>query len=189
MKNSISNSMKILIGVFIVALTFSSCEYLEVADAPYPEQTIYMPAAVRGIYDVSVEYNTYGLPTSGNPYRYVIEGASFNVPLGIYRAGADNKGGFTVNITADTDTITDLVTAGTLAGVEVLPSTEFSLPSSVEVVDGEEIAVFNLSVQLDFLQNNPGTQYAIGVSITSTERKVNTDYSTTVVLISADLAN
>jgi hypothetical protein len=188
MKSIASISLKILNSLLLITVTFTSCEYQEVADAPYPEQTIYMPAALRGIYDVSVEYNTYGVPTTGNQSRYVIEGNNFNVPLGVYRAGANNDGGFNVNITANTDTINLLVADGTLAGVEILPSDQFTLPTSINVKDGEEIAVFNLSVQLGFLQANPGTQYAIGVSISSAERKVNTDFSTTVVLIDADLA-
>ncbi|MBC7745023.1 MAG: PKD domain-containing protein [Flavobacterium sp.] len=42
---------------------------------------------------------------------------------------------------------------------------------------------FPLAIDLPFLLNNPNKAYAIGVSISSTERKVNTSLNTTIVYI------
>lgn len=184
MKYNISNSMKTLFALML-AFAISSCNYQDIEDAPYPEQMIYMPAAVRGIYDISVVTDTYSVPTPGSPSRFSIDQGSGQVvvPLGVYRSGVNNDGSFTVNISADIDTVNQLINSGTLTGVELLPLDQYTIPPSFQFENGKEIETFDLKIDLNFLESNPGNVYSIAIEISSNERKVNPDYKTTVVLI------
>jgi hypothetical protein len=190
MKNLIRHIARTVAVACAFACLFS-CHYQDIEDAPYPEQTIYMPAAVRGIYDISVEVDTYGVPTPGSPSRFTIDEANSElvVPLSVYRAGVNNEGVFSVGIEAKTDTIATLISSGVLAGAELLPSAEYTFPSSISVQSGSELGTFNLSIDLNFLRSNPGKLFAIAVEISSAERRLNNTYKRTVVLIDSDLAN
>lgn len=191
MKDSATRSGRYIAFGILIFFACISCHYEEIQDAPYPAQTIYMPAAVRGIYDISVVVDTYGVPTPGGPSRFSIDesGNELIIPLGIYRAGINNDGGFSVDISVNSDTVNVLIVNGTLPGVEVLPSDAYSLPASVFVEDGEELGNFTLSVDVDFLKANPGKLYAIAVEIFTNERRINSQYKRTVVLIDSELVN
>ena len=182
----IINSIKLLIALFGVVITFASCEYPKMADAAYPEQIIYMPAAKQGFFVINSVSKAIGsVPTPGQPYKYVVDSASrkFIVPLGVFRGGVNSDGGFKVDIAVNTDTITKLITAGSLAGTDILPTGKYSIASSVVVLSGEEFTPFDLNVDLDFLRNNPNKKFALGVAISSTQRKSNPALSTTIVVI------
>jgi hypothetical protein len=145
-----------------------------------------MPAATYGIYDVASEdTDTYSVPTSGYPYRFKVDSTEgkFIVPLAVYRSGVNNDGSFAVSIKINTDTVNQLVSSGALAGSLVLPADKYSLPSSVNMQDGEELSTFELNIDLGFLRNNPNTIFAIGISISSTQRKTNPKFGTTIVII------
>ena len=180
--------MKIFATLLVCGL-LTSCKYQEIADAPYPDQVIYMPAAVRGIYDISVVVDTYNNPTPGSPTRYSIDstGNKVIVPLAVYRAGVSNDGTFSVNIAINPDTVGTLITDGTLNGVELLPANQYNIPSSIVVNAGKESASFDLDIKLDFLQANIGKVYAVAVEISSSERAVNPLYKTTIVLINTSI--
>lgn len=182
---------------WIMALLFSCKESNEWDDvtyrnAEYPEQLIYMPTAYynNGQYVIDDINRIRGeLPIEGNPYKYVIdlEKRQFRVPLAVYRAGINNKGAFTVNIRVNTDTIA-IINENRADKYLVIPSDKFSLVNSVEMKNGEEIAKFDLIVDLDFLRNNyPDKIYAIGVEISSTQRERNPKLSTTIVVIHTKL--
>lgn len=190
MKDIIRYSANIF-AAWLATLSLISCHYQEIEDAAYPDQTIYMPAAVRGIYDISLVTDTYGVPTPGGPSRFVIDEANneVHVPLGVYRAGANNDGSFTVAISVNSDTVATLITAGTLAGVEPLPASEYAVPSTLFIGSGSESANFDLSIDLGFLKANPGKVYALAVGISSSERRLNYLYKTTVILIDTKIVN
>lgn len=181
-----------VLGLLILAI--SSCEYQSYADADYPEQRIYMPAANYNPYEIVKASNKPGAhPTGGNRYRYIVdaERGKFIIPLGIYRAGIDNKGSFEVDISVNTDTITSLISSGSFEDpVVVLASERYTLPSSVTIVDGADFQGFNLEVDLGFLQegytNSPDEKYAIGVEISSTERSANPELNTTLIIIDTE---
>lgn len=161
-------------------------------DAEYPEQLIYMPTAYdnNGQYVIDDINRKRGeVPTEGNPYRYVIdlEKREFRVPLAVYRSGINNDGAFTVNISVNTDTIAT-INEKRADKYLVIPSDKFSLVNSVEMKNGEEIAKFDLVVDLDFLRNNyPDKIYAIGIEISSTQRERNPKLSTTIVVINTKI--
>ncbi len=178
-----------LMLLFGLALAIVSCEYEEYQDADYPEQLIYMPAANYNPFEINdVEEKTDEHPTEGNIWRYEIDAGNgiFTVPLGVYRSGIDTKGSFGVDIAVNRDTITKLFAAGELdtATVKMLPTEEFTLPSSITMGDGVGFEPFYLDIDLDFLQENaPDMKYAIGVQISSDERETNPDLELTILVI------
>ena len=71
-----------------------------------------------------------------------------------------------------------------MANTDLLTSTNYSIPATVNFASGEEVAPFNISIDLDFLRNYSGNQFvAIGVGISSTARKSNLKFNTAVVVI------
>jgi hypothetical protein len=187
MKN-IFNCFRVLMIVVSITVPLASCEYYtDIRDAEYPDQKIYMPAAYGGNFVINDIPKRIGDPvTPGQPFRFVVDmtGRVFNVPLSVYRSGINNNGSFTVDIASNPDTISSLITAGKLVNTLVLPAESYSVVSSVEMLDGEEISSFNLEVDLDFLLSGyPTGIYAIGVGISSSEREVNPKLATTIVVI------
>jgi PKD repeat protein len=60
--------------------------------------------------------------------------------------------------------------------------------TSVDMADGKELASFNLVINLDSLRKNyPDKIYALGVGISSTQRKTNPSLSTTIVVINTKI--
>ncbi len=185
----INSTLKLLCWFIGVGLLSTSCEYKEFADADYPEQMVYMPAANFGVYDVSIETADTISPTPGHAYRSIIDSSDMGnikviVPLGVYRSGITNDGNVLVNIVQNTDTISKLITAETLdAATLLLPTTNFTIPATVQIADGSDITSFNMVIDGNFLKSNPTAIYAIGVAIDSDDREVNSLLNTTVVLI------
>lgn len=187
----IYNKIKFICLSGFVFATIVSCDYQEHAEADYPEQTIYMPSANYNVYEISKAAGKPSIhPTEGKPFRFQIEteNGKFIIPLGVYRAGIDNKGGFEVDITVSNDTIADLIAAGHFTGpVKVLPTEQYVLPESIAISDGSGFEAFDLEVDLNFLQqehaNNPTEKYAIVVEISSSTRARNPELSTTIILI------
>ena len=184
----ISNQWFMLIAiVFIVG----ACEFdSPLRDADYPDQLIYLPAAVGGNFEISDIARRIGdPPVPGNPYRYVVdlENRQFLVPLGVYRSGIDNIGAFSIDIVANNDTINDIITAGDTI-ISLLPQSEYTMVNTVEMRDGEELAKFDLIVDLDFLRENyPTDVYALGVTISSSDRETNPELSTAIIVIHTDI--
>jgi PKD repeat protein len=197
MKKIIKNRMKLLIALIGAIILMSSCEYDVIRSADYPDQLIYMPAAVYNNYMINAVPAAIGYdPTPGYPTRFTTDtiARKFNVLLAAYRSGIDLKGAFIVDIAVNTDTISKLLRIpGKLpVGTLLLPADKYSIPSSTEMKDGAEIAKFDLSIDLDFLRANylvpPAEQnFAIAVAISSTARKTNPKYATTIIVLNTKI--
>jgi len=188
MKHIIAGNIKLMIALFAIAMIFPYCQkYKEVASAEYPDQLIYMPAANEGNYLIdAISQPTGNTPTTGAPFRFIVDLADrkFIVPLAVYRSGVNNSGAFNVDIATDADTVTHLINTGILASTEVLEPKSYSIPTSVNVMDGQEYVPFDLSIDLDFLRNHSGSEFvALAVGVSSTERDSNPNLSTTIVVI------
>ncbi len=186
LKNRIIRT-NLLLLLFVMVLTFSACEpETPIRDADYPDQLIYLPAAVGGWFEINDISRIIGeTPVPGSAFRYAVDltNRKFIVPLGIYRAGVTNDGVFTVNIAANIDTINGIIAAGDTL-ITLLPSSQYTLVNSVNMQDGEELAKFDLIIDLDFLRNNyPTGVYALGVSISSPDRATNPELGTAIVVI------
>lgn len=188
MKNRIRCSVTTLIVLVALCTMLVSCEYDTFVDAKYPDQKIYMPAARYNPYKIDAVPMAIGqVPTPGYTYRFVTDTVKreFRVLLGVYRSGINNEGSFDVNIGVRTDTINDMLTAKLLpTGTLPLTPDKYTIVDKVTVNNGEELAKFDLVVNLDTLRkNSPSKKYAIGVNVSSDQREVNKTYATTIILI------
>ena len=189
MKTNMINSIIRFGLVLLCCVAITSCQYDEIASADYPDELIYLPVAVNGIYVIdNLATPTLADPTSGNTFRFTVNPDSneFNVPLAVYRSGIKGEKSIIVDITANTDTVVKLIAAGTTAleNTELLPADKYSFTPSLKVDGGSDVGSFNLIIDLDFLKANaPNKKYAIGISVSSPDRKSNPIYSTAIILI------
>jgi len=171
----------------LICTTMSSCQQTEVVLTDYPDEIIYLPAALNGIYNIdNLPTKTLFDPTSGNPYKFTvnIDVNEFNIPLSVFRSGIKLKDAISVDIAINTDTITKLITQGTLISTEILPATMFKINSSVNVESGKNVGTFNLNLDLKSLKTNaPTKKYAIAINISSKARKSNPLYNTVIIII------
>jgi PKD repeat protein len=186
MKNRLKK-IKLLSAILPVVIILSSCEYQSVADAIYPDQTIYMAASKSGVYTID------NVSTDNAPFRYEMDSTNNKIliPLGIYRSGINNKGDISVDIKINNDTVLKLISAGGLIGsdnstVDILPSDKYVLPATVQVKNGNENAVVQLVIDIPFLLANPGKRFALGITISSNNVKTSPNLNTTIVLINTN---
>lgn len=174
--------------ILILAVFMESCwKDTSYRDADYPDQLIYMPAAYNNNQFIIETVNSIrgSLPFDGNPYRYVIDAAKneFRVPLSVYRSGINNKGAFTVDIKVNTDVIATL-NENREVPYTIIPSDKYSVVSTVEMKNGEELAPFDLVIDLNLLRDNaPDAIFALGIEISSKQRERNEKLYVTAVII------
>lgn len=174
-----------LFPVMISALfLLNACEYQSVVDASYPEQTIYLPIARTGIYSIN------NLSTENAPFRYEVDtlNKKLFIPIGIYRSGVNNKGDLVVNIQINNDTVLKLISDESLkasgsSSISILPEEEYALPATIQVEDGKENVIVKLAIELPFLLANPDKLFALGITISGKNVKVNPKLNTTVLLL------
>lgn len=169
----------------------SGCSSIEVEDAVFPDQSLYMTAtssAERISYDGFLDgiYRVSQVSIPGQTFRYQADltGNKLTIPLGVGRGGVSIKGSVNVNIKVDNDTIPRLQAKKNIIPDAVLiPDGKYTVPSSATISGGAAVGMFNLVVDLAFLAANPGKKYAIALKIESSEVKVNRNLSTTIILI------
>jgi hypothetical protein len=188
MKKIFLQYTKGLTALLVFSALLGSCKKDLVVDAPYPAQSVGIAEAAvatvgpgaNGIYSITPKI-------TGQAYRFIadVPTTKFNVPLGVIRSGVDLSGALTINIAANTDTITRLITAGRLvAGTELLPSSAYTLPASVNLDDKAVSGTFTLAIDLNFLITNIAKKYAVAVSISSSKSNlVNPKLSVAVIYI------
>jgi hypothetical protein len=196
--------------LFVICLLFvglASCEYDEIADAPYPDSLIYLPATVDGsiarggIYTINEGASTKWVsPTPGQALKYSVNKANnqFIVPLSVYRSGFEDRisGSVNVHIAVNTDTIANLIASGVLLntlstagyanpGVALLPGDKLKVTESIRLEAGKNNASFQLVVDLDFLKTNAPAKklYVLAITISSPDGKINPLLSTAIVVI------
>ncbi len=159
-----------------LCLLLASCQYEELAEADYPQQVLYMPAAKNGLFTIT------SLPTAG-AYKFTVNltDKKLIIPLSVFRGGVSADGDLPVTVAANADTISKLITAKTLIGTIALPADKFVLPGNVTIENGKTSAPFDLRIDLDYLRANPGQKLAIGVGIASAQATVNPLLKTTVI--------
>ena len=188
MKVNVKEIIKQALMLLCLAFLIISCEPREYADADYPDQLIYMPAAIYNPYLVDSIFPERGsTPTPGSPQRFLADTVNrkVHVLLGVYRSGINNAGNVRVNISVDNDTINDMILAGSLpTGTIPLVSDKYTLPTSLVVADGQELGKFELTLNMDtLLKGYPTKKYAIGVKISSPDRETNPKFETSLIVI------
>ena len=169
------NTIRLLFVCLGFGLLAASCTYQDIVPADYPQQVVYMPTARNGLYAIT------SISTSGT-YRFTLDQANRKIiiPLGVYRGGVSADGAVAINITANADTVSKLISASTLANTALLPTDKLTLPGTVTMDAGQVSAPFELKVDLNYLLASTQKQ-AIGVSIDSPQSAVNPLLKTTLI--------
>ena len=180
---------------FTIILT--SCEdTIYRPDEAYPDQLIYMPAAYGGFHGAYIINNVTDTfwnetPVPGAPSKYVVdlENRKFIVPLAVYRSGINNDGDVNVNITAVIDSVSSFNASSDFADeLTLIPASEYVLPETVTINGGDDIAQFNLLIDLDFLLAGYDTEkFAISVNVSSPDRESNEELATTTVVVYSEI--
>jgi hypothetical protein len=178
----------VLLLTILSCLLFVSCEYQEIEKAEYPDQTLYMPAAVNGVYTINniPQRISDAHPVPGQPYRFTVDvpNNKLIVPLGVYRSAIHRSGKVQVDIEAISDTIAELAALSVIPPTTtILSASEYTLPASVDIADGETLGFFNLEIDLDYLLGFPDALFGLGVGIHSNVMKVNPLYKTTILVL------
>ena len=172
---------------------FMGCEkYKELADTEYPDQVIYMstastdgtPYEITRPPDISEE--TWQVPTPGSPILPCGCRCQRSSYHWVWWGGKDNIGTINISIVSRPDTVSALISDGGLQA-QLLPQSAYSFPSSITLQDGKDAVSFDLVMDQGFLLGHPDQAFAIGISISSNDRKTNPQKETTVVVFNTSL--
>ncbi len=176
MKNIfISNKTIFLVATFAL-ITMVSCKKKDyIVDAIYPDQTIGISQAAvatvgpgaNGVYRVTPS-------VVGSDFKYKVNTTTgkVNISMAVLRSGINLDGAVVADlVVAGADTINKLKATGLImpTATQVLPSSEFTIPSSVTIENGKAAGEFNLEVNLSFLAANLTDKYAIAIRLASSK--------------------
>ena len=178
-------AVKLLLSILVTIAVSGCTKYQEVADAEYPEEKVYMPASVKGIYDISVIVNPLQIPTSDSAYRYVVDRLNNKlvIPLGVVRSGITKSGEVSVTLSAAEDTVRSLVSGGDLTDADLLPAGNYTFPEKVLIPGNQDFVTFNVLVDLPYVVANADKKLAFAITIREANRQINDEFKTTIVLI------
>jgi hypothetical protein len=184
MKKNIINTAIFFAATILFITTMNSCDK-GYNDASFGYNYIYMPqATVSG--GLNLNYLVpAGLDSATYNYQIDTINHKVNVYLGVLASGEQANAGFTVNVSANNDTTNQIISGGTFANAVLLPSTMYTLPSTVTVPAGKHSANFLLTIDATALQAYAGKTVLLTVQLSNPTRyMLNTVYNKTVVAIS-----
>ena len=175
------NFVQLLLLTFLVVFA-TSCEYDEIRDADYPAQKIYLPSAIDDIYlinDTNTAVGTYR-------YELDLENNKVLIPIGVYRSGINNNGNITVDIAINNYKVNKLISSGDVVdanghNLELIPESAYTLPTSVSISGGQELAIMTLAIDLDYIAGQSNKRLAVAISITSNQVEVDEEKSLAVL--------
>lgn len=184
------NKYKGLLLILLGAICFAGCSKDD-SSVAYGSSYVYMPEAIVQSGGTS---NTYTVPTASSgvdssTYNFIYDSTNnkIKVILGVYRSGLEGLSSFSVTVSASTDTITKMITAGKISNGVAMSSSIYSLPSNVTVPSGSRSVSFYLSLNLDSLKNYTGKNLALAVSISNpTKYTLDTTLATTIVVVNVN---
>ena len=131
-----------------------------------------------------------------NTFNFKVDtlGKIVNVFLGVTRSGLDTYRAYSVDVSTRTDTVATLIANGlinppstTILPVEVLPQSDYNLPTTVSVPDGKYSEGFYLAIKLDALKTYAGKKAALCVVISNpTKYTLSTVNNKVIILIDVD---
>lgn len=134
---------------------FTSCEKEKLDDVLSKEQFGTVTASLASKTEI------------GTGSNFSLTGGELTVPVTVNFSAATTRA-FTMQLTANPDTVTTLVTAGTLAtGTLPITSGSFSIPTVLNVPIGVTQATFNLVVSRSFLEVNYGKTVGLALKMSS----------------------
>jgi hypothetical protein len=189
-KNLLYKLPMILLIVCFINSCWDDTTYRDTVE--YPGQLIYLPSAIDNNQFIINDLNRIRgqHPVEGNPYRYEVdvEKNEFRVPLSVYRSGINNKGSFVIDIITNNKIISK-INEDREDPYVTIPHDKYSLVDRVEMKDGDELARFNLVIDLDYLLScYPDKILSVGIEISSEERETNPELSKTAIVIDSKIA-
>lgn len=191
MKKYLYNKLALII---IIAGFMTSCwddtTYRETVE--YPDQMIYMPAAINNNQFLINDLNRIRgeHPVEGNPYKYKVnvDKNEFIVPLSVYRSGINNKGSFNIDVNINNEIIS-MINAEREDPYIIISNDKYSIVDKIEMKDGEELALFDFVLDLNYLLSNyPNKKLSVGIEISSEERETNPKLSKVAIVIDSKIA-
>jgi len=164
------------------------------SETPFGDSVIYIPQATVG----NGQNQIYMVPSGKdkNTYNFRVDtlGKIVKVFLGVTRSGLDTYKAYSVDVSTRTDTVATLIANGlinppstTILPVEVLPQTDYNLPTTVSVTDGKYSEGFYLAIKLDALKTYAGKKVALCVVISNpTNYTLSTVNNKVIILIDVD---
>ena len=164
------------------------------SETPFGDSVIYIPQATVG----NGQNQIYMVPSGKdkNTFNFKVDtlGKIVNVFLGVTRSGLDTYRAYSVDVSTRTDTVATLIANGlinppstTILPVEVLPLTDYNLPTTVSVIDGKYSEGFYLAIKLDALKTYAGKKVALCVVISNpTNYTLSTVNNKVIILIDVD---
>lgn len=183
MNHNINSGIRNLMMVLALSLAAGACSYQDVADADYPDQTVYMPAAKNGVYTIN------DIDKAGTTYHYKldVENNKLLIPMSVYRAGINNSGSIVANLSVN-DSLARVMIDSTAISLEkdtvkpeVLPASEIAVPTSVAIGKGAEVCPFDVELNLSYLLQNHNKRYVTAVKITDANSNISKDLSSAVI--------
>lgn len=189
-KMKILRNTVLMLVLGCIGVYMTSCEKAD-SKENFGYNYIYIPQATA-----AGGGNVNYLVPSGNDasnFNFKIDAGNnkVNVVLGVSCSGKNVSNGYTVGITTQTDTVTQLISNGTLKKdaktVVLLPAAAYSLPATLSVPEGQYMTSFYLSIDEAALKTYAGQKVALCVALTnSTGYKINPTYSKVIILIDVD---
>jgi len=182
----------VLIAVMAM-IVLVGCEKND-SETPFGDSVIYIPQATVG----NGQNQIYMVPSGKdkNTYNFRVDtlGKIVKVFLGVTRSGLDTYKAYSVDVSTRTDTVATLIANGlinppstTILPVEVLPLTDYNLPTTVSVIDGKYSEGFYLAIKLDALKTYAGKKVALCVVISNpTNYTLSTVNNKVIILIDVD---
>ncbi len=126
--------------------------------------------------------------------NYKIDPNKVNVLLGVQRTGTQALDAFEVTVTTNADTVNQLIANGNIKvdpdkakAVVLLPSTAYTLPTTVSVPAGQSSALFKMAIDRAILKTYAGKKVAVAVVLSNTTKySINKALNKVIVLINVD---
>lgn len=170
------------IAALAVTFGFLGCEESD-GDKEYGFGKVYMPQATRGDY--------YSVPSGGGEYTYNfnVENGKLNVFLGVLRAGKIANAAYSVTVGIDQTAAQTFISKGTVANAMLMPSSIYTIPTSVSVPADKSGETFYLSIDVATLQQAAydNKQLVLCVNISNpTKFEIADDNTNTMVVINVN---
>lgn len=185
------NKYSFLLSVVLLACMFVACEK-DASKTDFGSPLIYMPQAQS----TGGANLNYAVPSGADSatYNYKIDNQNnkVNVLLGVTRSGLQNLDAYSVSISANTDTIVQMLAANVLnpATTMVLPANSYTLPQSISVSAGQSSASFYLSIDKAQLKTYTGKKLALGVVLSNPSKySLNPSKNKVIVIIDVNSLN
>ena len=175
------NRLNSLLLILMVMTIFTACEK-DISEEKIGIENVYIPQSISA----STSDNNYAVPGNinyGDAKNFKDDEASNKVLifLGVAKSGKEDTQPFTVDISSRADTINQLITKG--ASFLLLPSTAYTLPSTVSLAAGQSSTTFNMVIDKPTLKTYAGKKVAVCVTLSNPSKYTLNDKTKKVIII------